>query len=50
MLKVNINERISWKDYFNHSFFKQKLGKIEENYIICEYDIEKEKLKSQFKF
>ena len=22
MLKVNINERISWEDYFNHSFFK----------------------------
>ncbi len=44
MLKVNINERISWKDYFNHSFFKQKLGKIKENYIICEYDIKKEEL------
>ena len=25
MLKVNINERISWEDYFNHSFFKQQL-------------------------
>ena len=44
MLKVNINERISWEDYFNHSFFKQPLGKIEENYIICEYDIKKEEL------
>ena len=22
MLKININERISWDDYFNHSFFK----------------------------
>ena len=23
MLKININERISWKDYFNHPFFNQ---------------------------
>ena len=23
MLKININERISWDDYFNHSFFNQ---------------------------
>ena len=22
MLKVDLNERISWDDYFNHSFFK----------------------------
>ena len=25
MLKVKINERISWEDYFNHQFFKQEL-------------------------
>ena len=24
MLKVNINERISWNDYFNHPFFKKQ--------------------------
>ena len=24
MLKIDSNERISWKDYFNHSFFKQE--------------------------
>jgi len=23
MLKININERISWDDYFNYSFFNQ---------------------------
>ena len=23
MLKININERISWDEYFNHPFFKQ---------------------------
>jgi len=22
LLKINVNERISWNDYFNHSFFK----------------------------
>ena len=27
MLKLNINERISWNDYFNHPFFKQKDNK-----------------------
>ena len=27
MLKVNVNERLSWDDYFNHSFFKQKDNK-----------------------
>ncbi len=26
MLKVNLNERISWDDYFNHCFFKKKLN------------------------
>ena len=45
MLKVNINARIAWENYFNQSFFKQQLGKIEENYIIREYDIKKEELK-----
>ena len=24
MLKINVNERISWDDYFNHSFFQNK--------------------------
>ena len=24
MLKVNVNERISWNDYFNHPFFKKQ--------------------------
>ena len=24
MLEINVNERISWDDYFNHSFFKNK--------------------------
>ena len=23
MLKINVNERISWDDYFNHSFLKK---------------------------
>jgi serine/threonine protein kinase len=23
LLKINIEERINWDDYFNHSFFKQ---------------------------
>ena len=27
MLQVNVNERISWDDYFEHSFFKQKDNK-----------------------
>ncbi len=46
MLKVDINERISWEDYFNHSFFKQQLGINNKNlnYSLCEYDIKKEKL------
>ena len=46
MVKIDINERISWEDYFNHSFFNQQWDKIEENintinlnYIICEYEI-----------
>ena len=26
MLKININERISWEEYFNHSFFKQNIS------------------------
>ena len=25
MLKIDINERISWEDYFNHPFFKEDL-------------------------
>ena len=38
MLKINVNERISWDDYFNHSFFKNdeisndNLEKISLNY------------------
>ena len=38
MLKINVNERISWDDYFNHSFFKNEkisndnLEKISLNY------------------
>ena len=27
MLKVNIKERISWNDYFNHPFFKYNISK-----------------------
>ena len=26
MLKVNVNERISWEDYFNHPFFEQEIS------------------------
>ena len=26
MLKININERISWDEYFNHPFFQQELS------------------------
>ena len=25
MLKIDINERISWEDYFNHPFFNEEL-------------------------
>ena len=32
MLKININERISWNDYFNHPFFKQ-ISNLENNNI-----------------
>ena len=38
MLKININERISWEEYFNHPFFEL------DNYILCEYNIKKEDL------
>ena len=34
MLKVNINERISWDEYFNHPFFKQVLS---VNYPIFDF-------------
>jgi len=27
MLTVDINERISWNDYFNHPFFKKNFSK-----------------------
>ena len=33
MLKVNVNERISWEDYFNHPFFEQAIS---NNYPIFE--------------
>ena len=26
LLKINVNERLSWEDYFNHPFFKQELS------------------------
>ena len=46
MLKIDINKRVSWEDYFKHSFFNQQLDKIEENInninlnnIICEFEI-----------
>ena len=29
MLKVNINERISWDEYFNHPFFNQEKDNIQ---------------------
>ena len=32
MLKINVNERISWNDYFNHLFFK------EDNFDLPEFD------------
>ena len=32
MLKVNIKERISWNDYFNHPFFKYNISK--DNYLL----------------
>ena len=38
MLKININERISWEEYFNHPFFELN------NYILCEDNINKEDL------
>ena len=34
MLKVNVNERISWEDYFNHPFFEQE---ILNNYPIFDF-------------
>ncbi len=28
MLKIDVKERISWEEYFNHSFFKQNVIQI----------------------
>ena len=51
MLKININERISWEEYFNHPFFKLNefpksinIMNIKDNYILCEYNIKNEDL------
>ena len=35
MLKINVNERISWEDYFNHPFFQQE---IKNNYPIFDFN------------
>ena len=38
MLKINVKERISWEEYFNHSFFKQNVIKdrIPQFNFLCE--------------
>ena len=29
MLKINVNERISWEEYFNHSFFNNQFNQLD---------------------
>ncbi len=53
MIKLNINERISFEEYFEHPFFKQNIRNKEEskdkNFIICEHILnDKEITHSQF--
>ena len=36
MLKININERISWNDYFNHPFFKEDNFDLPHFEFICQ--------------
>ena len=52
MLKININERISWEEYFIHPFFELNefpkpinIMNIKDNYILCEYNIKKKRFK-----
>ena len=35
MLKVKVNERISWEDYFNHPFFEKEIS---NNYPIFDFN------------
>ena len=53
MLKININERISWNDYFNHPFFKQ-ISNLKNNNIENNDNLENETLEKisypQFNF
>ena len=46
LLKEKEEERLSWKEYFNHPFFKNSTNSIEyeKNLIICEIEIKKDKV------